>query len=88
MSYEKTLDFNEEQDIDFEYELQGDKLVCTNWKLIDFYKGNGWELVPDRETAEEIENFIANWLEKEYSKNAMNYISDMQDCLQEKRWEK
>jgi hypothetical protein len=82
MSYEKEILFDFNQVIMVRYYLRSDELKLDSWSL---YCGNV-EIIPDRETADEIEILVANFLEKEYARNVLNYDSDFRESQLEKRY--
>lgn len=81
--YEKEFVWDYNQFVTMEYNFTGQALQLVSWKI----SRGIVELFPDSQTATEVEIMLANWLEKEYSKNAFNYFIDWQECMQEKRWE-
>lgn len=86
MNFEKELIHPEAIDfvISFEYTFTGDDLKLDKWKL---YDDNDKEiLVPDEYYSNEIEKYLAKWLEREYSRYSMNYISGYTEYLEEKRY--
>lgn len=82
MSYEKEFNY-EGLILHLEYSLGDGELCVDSWKL---YKGFQ-ELIPTRDVSEEIENFLAKWLEKEYSNFSWNYKTDFREALLEKRYD-
>lgn len=83
MSYRQEFYFDFMQTIVLEYSLGSNSLKVDSWKL--FFEDR--EIIPDRHTSEEIELMLAKFLEKEYSRNALNYFQDRLEARLEKRYE-
>lgn len=82
MSYSKELSFRD-YTICFEYEIDMDEgLVLTEWVA---YEGNNEVLIPCVTESNFIERQLQKWLDKEWSNNSCNYITDQRIDEMERR---
>lgn len=76
MSFEKTLGWEFGQEIDVKYSMSPEGLKVDRWTL---YSGNA-KIIPDRDTSQEIEELVADFLEKEYSVYGYSYNQEMREA--------